>query len=70
MFEVEKKLEDYQKEHVMITQAEFERMSYLERVKLCNEHPDQYASLVSRQKAPSPCRSSGHSWSSQIRYDD
>ena len=63
MFEQDKKLEDFQKQHFMIDKTEFENMSYQERLQLFNDHPEEYRRLTHQiiQKT------TGHMFSSQIR---
>lgn len=66
MFEKEKKLEDFMKNKAMVTKADFEKMSYQERCKLYNEHPEEYRRISHKGSTPIE-RTSGHKCSSQIR---
>ena len=65
MFEQDKKLEDFQKQHFMIDKTEFENMSYQERLQLFNDHPEEYRRLT--YKGTKSQRTSGHMFSSQTR---
>ena len=66
MFEIEKKLEDFQKNHVMISEKDFDKMSYQERCQLYNDHPEEYR-RVTHKGTTSSKKVSGHKCSSQIR---
>lgn len=63
MFEQDKKLEDYQKNHPIIDRTDFEKMSYKEKLKLHETNPDEYRRLTHQiiQKT------TGHTFSSQTR---
>lgn len=66
MFEIEKKLEDFQKNHVMISEKDFDKMSYQERCQLYNDHPEEYRRVIHKGTTPQK-KMSGHKCSSQIR---
>ena len=52
MFETEKKLEDFQKNHVMISEKDFDKMSYQERCQLYNDHPEEYRRVIHKGTTP------------------
>lgn len=66
MFETEKKLEDFMRNNVMVTEADFDKMSYQERCQLYNDHPEEYRRVTHKGTTP-PKKVSGHKYSSQIR---
>ena len=66
----DKKLSDYQKEHFMMAQEVFDDLSYLERLELFNDHPEEYRRLARNSTPPTAKRPTGHNWSSQIRLED
>ena len=66
MFETEKKLEDFQKNHVMISEKDFDKMSYQERCQLYNDHPEEYKRVIHKGTKQQK-KMSSHKCSSQIR---
>lgn len=66
MVETEKKLEDFKKNHFMISEKDFDKMSYQERCQLFNDHPEEYRKLTHKGTITSN-KMSGHKWSSQTR---
>ena len=66
LFEHEKKLEDYQKEHYHISQKYFDSMGYKERLKLYYEHTEEYRRLTGKN-IEAPKHSSRVMVSSQVK---
>jgi len=66
MFESEKKLEGFQNNHVMISEKDFDKMSYQERYQLYNDNPEEYRRLTHKGTIISN-KMSGHKCSSQTR---
>ncbi len=65
MFETDKKLEDFIRNNVMVTEADFDKMSYQERCQLYNDHPEEYRRVTHKGTTPQK-KMSGHKCSSQI----
>lgn len=66
---VEKKLEDYQKEHIVLSKEFLDTLPYPLRVQVFNDHPEAYRCAMDREP-PRKDRPTGHKWSSQVRYDE
>ena len=62
----EKKLSDYQKEHIMIAQEVFDDLSYMERLQLYHDFPEEYRRLTGKDRITKP-RPTGFRCSSQVK---
>lgn len=67
----EKRLDDWIREHKinLYSEEQAKKMTYSDKVRLFNEHPEEYDRLFRRHNTQKTRRPSGHTWSSQVRKE-